>query len=442
MQRHAGVAVRTEVPLRSPSIASIRMHARKVARRFWRDKSGNYSIIIGLASPVILGMVALGTEAGLWYYKHQSMQSAADSSAVSAAVAFSAQGSTADITAQADSVAAAYGFTAGSSSVTVTVNRPPQSGSYTAQIAAVEVIIQQPQSRLFSAVVTSAPLTILARAVALGNNGGKACVLALDATASGAGSVQGNAPIVLNSCSLADNSNDPTALTVGGSGSISALSVSVAGGISGASSITTTQGIATGQIPTKDPYASTYLPPFSGCDQHNFTAKKTVTISPGVYCGGINLNAGANVTLDPGVYYLDQGSLSVNGGATMTGTGVTLVFTSSTGSNYATANINGGATINLTAPTSGPLAGIVFYGDPNMPVGTSFKFEGGAAQVLTGAVYLPKGAVSFAGGASTTTGCTQLIGDTINFTGSSNFAINCSGYGTKPIGSALAQLVE
>jgi hypothetical protein len=73
--------------------------------------------------------------------------------------------------------------------------------------------------------------------------------------------------------------------------------------------------------------------------------------------------------LDPGIYYLDQGSFTVNGGATITGTGVTLVFTSSTGSNYATANINGGATVSLTAPTSGPLAGIAFYGDPNMPVG-------------------------------------------------------------------------
>ena len=92
------------------------------------------------------------------------------------------------------------------------------------------------------------------------------------------------------------------------------------------------------------------------------------------------MNAGANITLSPGVYYLDQGSLAVNGGATMSGTGVTLVFTSSTGSGYATANIDGGATLNLTAPSSGSTAGIVFFGDRNMPVGTSFTFEGGASQ--------------------------------------------------------------
>jgi Flp pilus assembly protein TadG len=418
------------------------MHVREVALWFGRDESGSYAIVMGLALPVVVGFVSLGTEAGLWYYKHQSMQSAADSSAVSAAVAFSVQGTTANLTTQANNVAAGYGFIAGSSGVTVTVNRPPQSGNYKTQIGAVEVIIQQPQTRLFSAVLTSSTVNVWARAVALGNNGGKACVLALDAGAAGAGTVQGNAPVVLSDCSLADNSNSATALTVGGSGSITASAVSVTGGISGLGNITTTQGIATGQLPTADPYAGTSVPPVSGCDQHNFSAKNTVTMSPGVYCGGITLNAGANVTLNPGIYYLDQGSLSVNGGATMTGTGVTLVFTSSSGNNYATANINGGATINLTAPTSGSTAGIVMYGDPSMPLGTTFKFEGGSSQVLGGAIYVPKGAVNFAGGANTTTGCTQLIGDTVKFTGSSNFAINCSGYGTKPVGSALAALVE
>src|SRR5262249_13962832 len=152
--------------LRSPRrsvVASIQEHARRVALWFLRDQSGSYAIIVGLALPVVVGFVSLGTEAGLWFYKHQSMQSAADSSAVSAAVAFAAQGTRANLTTQANNVAASYGFAAGSSGVTVTVNRPPQSGNYKTQIGAVEVIIQQPQTRLFSAVLTSAPLNVWAR---------------------------------------------------------------------------------------------------------------------------------------------------------------------------------------------------------------------------------------------------------------------------------------
>jgi len=65
-----------------------------------------------------------------------------------------------------------------------------------------------------------------------------------------------------------------------------------------------------------------------------------------------------------------------------------------------------------------------------------------ASQTFGGAIYTPKGSVSFAGGSGTGNGCTQLIADTITFAGSSNFAINCSGSGTKPLGIATATLVE
>ena len=64
-----------------------------------------------------------------------------------------------------------------------------------------------------------------------------------------------------------------------------------------------------------------------------------------------------------------KGDLTVNGGAKMTGTGVTIIFTSSTGANYPTASINGGAVISLTPPTTGPLTGVVMFGDRDMPVG-------------------------------------------------------------------------
>ena len=173
---------------------------------------------------------------------------------------------------------------------------------------------------------------------------------------------------MLNGRSLFGNSNSSTAVIDGRSATLSALSIGVVGGVSGASQITTTQGISTGDSASSDPYPSA--------------------------------SSGANVTLQPGIYYLDQGSLTVHGGATLSGIGVTLVFTSSTGKNCATATINGGATLNLTAPTSGPTAGIVIFGDRNMPAGTTFKFNGGASQSLTAAIYTPKAAVSFAGGSS------------------------------------------
>jgi hypothetical protein len=231
-------------------------------------------------------------------------------------------------------------------------------------------------------------------------------------------------------------------MTVGGSGAIAAESINIVGGISSTNGVTTTNGIATGQTPLADPYATANYPGFTGCDQSNFVGKNTQTINPGVYCGGIKLNAGANVTLNAGIYYLDQGSLQVNGGSSLSGTGVTLVFTSSNGHNYASASINGGANINLTAPTTGPTAGIVLFGDRNMTIGTSFSLNGGSSEVFGGAIYLPRASVSFSGGAASTNGCLQMVADTITFVGNANFAINCRGAGTKSIGSSTAQLTE
>ena len=77
-----------------------------------------------------------------------------------------------------------------------------------------------------------------------------------------------------------------------------------------------------------------------------------------------------------------------------------------------------------------------------MPMGTSFTFNGGSAQNFTGAIYIPKGSVKYAGGTNSANSCTQLIADTITFTGSSNFAVNCAGTGTRPIGSGAVVLVE
>jgi hypothetical protein len=118
------------------------------------------------------------------------------------------------------------------------------------------------------------------------------------------------------------------------------------------------------------------------------------------------------------------------------------VFTSSTGSDWATASIGSNAVVNLTAPTSGDTAGIVLFADRNMPSGTAFKLTGGGTQTFGGAIYVPKAALEFVGGYESGQGCTQVIADTISFAGNSNVTLDCSGYGTKPIGSLTASLVE
>ena len=411
----------------------------RFAARFHADRSGNYAILTGVMAPMLLGLVGLGTENGVWLYTHQTAQSAADAAAFSAAQSYSINGAgigagpNSNLTKEANAIAASYGFVNGKDGVTVTLNRSPKSGPYTTAPNAVEVIITQVQPRLFSALWSKGNVTITARSVALGN-AAQGCVLALDPTASGAALASGSTTVNLVNCDLYDDSSSGTALNGNGSANVTARQVGVVGGATGTSGFHTTMGLLTGSPVVADPYASVTFPSFSGCDQTNFSVKTTKTINPGVYCKGMTFNAGADVTFNPGVYYVDRGTFTVNGGASLHGTGVTIVLTSSTGSNYADVKLNGGSILNLVAPSSGTLAGIVFFGDRNAPKGTSYKFNGDSGQVYGGAVYLPQGAVEWAGGAGTSTNCTQVIGNTITFTGNSDMAVNCTGYGTKAIG--------
>ncbi|WP_092122301.1 TadE/TadG family type IV pilus assembly protein [Bradyrhizobium erythrophlei] len=404
-------------------------------KRFARDQSGSYAIIIALLMPVLVGTAGLGTEVAWWFYKHKNMMSAADSAAVSAATAGT------NFATEANAITTFYGYANGISNVTVTVNQPPSTGSFTSSSQAVEVIITQPQARLMSALFGSGAVPVTARAVALGNVG-TGCVLALDPTANPAVTVKGNTQLNLINCNLYDDSNGGSALNVSGSATISAAMVGVVGGVSGTSSITATNGIRTGIRAIADPYANVTPTMPTWCDYSNkFNVKGTTTLSPGSYCGDISVAAGATLTLNPGIYYFNGANLSVAGNATITGTGVTLVFTGSSG-NWGSATIGSNANVSLTAPTSGTTAGIAIYGDRRMPVGSSFNLTGGGTQNLQGAVYLPKGALSFSGGNGTSTTCTQIIADTISIVGNSSVRVNCAAMGGNAIGTATAQLVE
>ena len=265
--------------------------------RFRRAQSGSYLIITALLMPLLIVCLGVASDVGLWLYAHQHMQGAADSAALGAAMAANSE----DQVTQANAITAWYGFRNREKGVEVTVNSPPKKSDLNKTTpGAVEVVVKQPQPLFLSRLWLLKPPTVLAYAVAVAG-GGTGCLLALDGTVSGAITTQGNSSVVLTGCSLYDNSSSGSALRIGGSASILALSVSVVGGISGSSSITATGGIVTGTAPVADPYAGVSFPPFHGCDHDKFSAKTSETINPGVYCGGMTLNAGAVTGAPDGV---------------------------------------------------------------------------------------------------------------------------------------------
>jgi hypothetical protein len=419
--------------------------------QLFRNQSGVVGIATALVLPLLVGFAALGIEATEWYAQTRSVQAAADNAALSTAVAY-AQGNTEGYAQEGTSVASSDGYTNGVNGVTVTVSMPPASGSQAGNKNAVQVKIGLPIKPQLASMFISA-FNVTGNGVAIiggANKSSNGCVLALNSAATTGATLNGTTSITLNNCAFDVNATSSTAsLVMNGNAALSAQNVNLGGGdqISSNSTLTATDGVKLFQPPVQDPYASRQIPTFSGCYQTNLKVHKTTTLQPGVYCGGLDIEGGT-VTLSPGVYILDQGDLDVNGNATVIGTGgVTIILTTSKPDFSTVGNvvINGGATMNLVAPSTGQTAGIAIWQDRRAPDSGKDKLNGGSTMQITGAIYLPSESTTYAGGqASANTGCTQLIALNITFTGNSQLGNSCSGTGVTSItsSSSMAQLVQ
>jgi hypothetical protein len=144
----------------------------------------------------------------------------------------------------------------------------------------------------------------------------------------------------------------------------------------------------------------------------------------------------------PGVYIINGGSFNVGGNVQLTGTGVTIVLAKGV-TNYATVTIGNGARVTLSAPTTGATSGLIFFQDPTAPKTGTNNFQGGATEILTGALYFPSQTVVYSNGTTNTSTCTQLIAWHLQFVGGSKFNSTCDGAGVKPIGgTGSISLVE
>jgi hypothetical protein len=423
--------------------------------RLFRDQSGTIAIMTALTLPLLIGFAALGVEVTEWYAEARSIEAAADNAALSAAVAY-AQGNKEGYTQEATAVAGTNGFVNGANGVMVNVYKPPTSGSHQGNNSAIQVNISAPITPLLAAMFISG-FNVNGNGVAIitpPNTGGNGCVLALDSAGVTGSTRTGNTNINLVNCSFDVNATSATAsLVMTGSATLNAGQVNLGGGynLSGSATLTATNGVNMFQPPIKDPYAGRQIPSFSGCNQTKLAIHHTpaAPLQPGVYCGGIDITGGT-VTLSPGIYILNQGDLTLNGNASIVGTGgVTIILTTSSTDFSTVGNvvINGGSTVDLVAPTTGPTAGIAIWQDGRAPDSGSDKINGGSTFSITGAIYLPSESVTYTGGSATTaSGCTQLVAFKITFTGDSSLGNNCTGTGVSQItpssNSSVTQLVE
>jgi hypothetical protein len=396
------------------------------------------AVVLAVSLPAVLGVAGLAVDAGLWYNDTRTLQGVADLAAWTAMQTYFHESETStaisDAKIAAQAVAATNGFANGSKGLTVTVNNPPASGPNKGVTGAFEVIIAKPESLFFSSAYLRS-VTVRGRAVAAvttstTGNGAPGCILSLTTI-----TLDGNADVGAPTCSVYANGSGTGAISLTGNAELTASDVSVVGGITTSGNATVSNPQVKGATPVANPYASdTVAAAEAGsgttCSSSDLTdgGNGTFTLSPGVYCGGLTLTANAAVTLQPGIYIIQGGSLTISGNTTVTGTGVTFVLTGS----GSTASITGNSKLNLSAPTGGPTAGLVFFGDPANTAAVSFS--GNGTLEINGAIYFPSQSVSFEGNTSNASGCTQLVAFAITFTGNADFGQNCGNSGTQQIG--------
>lgn len=385
-----------------------------------RSRKGNVAVIFALTMPVVIGSAALSVETSYWYYKQHQLQAAADNAAYAGSLE-NRNGSSSDVIAAAAlNVASQNTFDPSLGTITVGT---PTTGAYANNPAATQVTLTQQGTRFFTQLFSNAPVIIKANATAMYVNAQDACILALDPSAAQAAYFSGSSALTLNGCVVMSDSNAANGVYVWGAASLTAQCVVSAGGVQQKGGITDT-GCATPMTdvqPAHDPYAGLAWPTAlanSTCQ----TTPSSGTIPPGHYC---SLDIKNNLTLQTGGQYVFD-SITGHGSGSLTGSGVT-IFTGSGG-----IDINGNTTLNLSAPTTGPYAGILFFGDRSAS-GVTNTFNGTASSVMTGALYFASQSVNYNGNFSGANGCTYVVADTVWFSGNTSMSENCTNYGMAPI---------
>ncbi len=396
-----------------------------------RPSRGFVLITIMASLVAVLTLVGLAIDTGHLQVVKVRMQTAADAAAIGGVQDVKAGGFAGPVAASRAN-AAANGFTHGRDTVAVAVNSPPASGYFTGDPTAVEVTIRQSVATFFMSLAGFHRMDVSARAVAR-RAPGPNCVFALDPSSAGAISASGGAIVEVN-CGVMVNSVSNTALSVSGGARIDATWVGIAGNYSavGGGAVSPAPAI---HLPAEpDPLAHLSAPAAGACARTNYSVSsgQDVTISEGVYCGGISVSGGARLSLNPGTYVLKGGGLTVSGMSSLTGSGVTFYNTSGGGYSYAGVALSGGATVQLSAPTTGPLAGILFFQDRAVVAGEASTLSGNASSYFNGALYFPTTALTYSGG--TDTEYTIIVAKRIGFSGGT---ILKSDYSSLPDGAPM-----
>ena len=106
-------------------------------------------------------------------------------------------------------------------------------------------------------------------------------------------------------------------------------------------------------------------------------------------------------------------------------------------------SLTGQTDVELSAPTSGPYAGILFFGDPNAPTGGKNRVAGNGEMTFDGTLYFPTTELSLTGsaGAGNEYSYSSVIARMLKFGGNGTLNFDGGG-GSATMASGIASLTE
>ncbi len=309
----------------------------------------------------------------------------------------------------------------------------------------VEAIVSKPEPTYFLRALGVNSINVSARAVAYEGNGPN-CIYVMDPTAASAMLTNGNVNIQ-SSCGLLVDSSSSTGMTINGNVTIAAPTIGVVGNYSSNGNVSLTPTPKIGVIAASDPLAYVTEPTVGSCAHTSFSLNGNIGSSSapyqlyaGTYCGGISVNGNSWLNFNAGTYILAGGGMLINGNSTMTGTGVTFYNTTGLGG-YGAITLNGNSQANLSAPTSGSLAGILFFQDRAIPSSAAGSvINGNSSSTFDGAIYFATTSVTYNGNSSAN-GYSIVVADKLTINGNSSLGNNYSSLanGSPITGAILAE---
>ncbi len=384
------------------------------------SERGQAIILIALSIIGLLGLTALAVDGGNAYSERRRAQNAADTTALDAALAMvRGQNLYTEGLARAASNRYVDSDPSAASStpeVNVEIYNPPISGPYTGNTEYVQARIIAKVNTYFGRVIGIETVTNKVEAVARAKppistpmfNGN--AIVSLSPEDCKAVVYQGNANTNVTGGGIFVNSDcaDSAFFNNSSAAYLSAPCLQSVGGITyepGAINIPS-ECIISGVAPLPTP-----IYPDPTCS--GSATKDGNVLSPGTVPG--DFPPSGVTMLNPGIYCVG-GDFRVNANDFLTGHEVVIRV------DNGYVRWNGNATIDLSAPTSGPFAGLLLF----LPEGNTnyVEINGNSGSEFTGTILAPSSDVSILGTGIATGLNSQIIGYTVDLTGNGNTLIN------------------